>query len=108
MNATLLIDAIVRQTTVLIATLATAAGHRAPLARVADQVFSDLVGELKEQGLGNKVIADMFGMALRALLRAHPNSVYGDRVNALMARLQAKSSNEGASPMKDTERGGNQ
>jgi len=65
MNVTLLIDAIVRQTTILIAELATASGTRAPLAHTANQVFLDLVHELKEQGLGNKVIADMFGMALR-------------------------------------------
>jgi hypothetical protein len=65
MGSTYLIDAIVRQTTVLIATLATASGHRAPLAGLANQVFADLVKELKEQGLGNKVIADMFGLALR-------------------------------------------
>jgi len=65
MDATVLIDAIVRQTTVLVAQLATAAGGRAPLTHVANQVFVDLVRELKEQGLGNKVIADMFGLALR-------------------------------------------
>jgi hypothetical protein len=65
MNAVLVIDAIVRQTTVLVAALATSAGQRAPLAHVADQVFSDLVRELKDQGVGQKVIADMFGMALR-------------------------------------------
>lgn len=65
MNVNLLIDAIVRQTTILIATLATAGGGRAPLAHLANQVFADLVRELKEQGLGNKVIADMFGLALR-------------------------------------------
>jgi hypothetical protein len=64
MNVNVLIDAIVRQTTVLIAQLATAAGVRAPLAHTANQVFVDLVRELKEQGLGNKVIADMFGLAL--------------------------------------------
>jgi hypothetical protein len=64
-NVTLLIDAIVRQTTVLIAQLATSAGARTPLAHTANQVFLDLVAELKHQGLGNKVIADMFGMALR-------------------------------------------
>jgi predicted MarR family transcription regulator len=64
-NSTLLIDAIVRQTTVLIAALATASGQRTPLAHIAEQVFADLVRELKEHGLGNKVIADMFGMALR-------------------------------------------
>src|SRR4029079_7790777 len=61
----LLIDAIVRQTTVLIAQLATAAGARAPLAHTANQVFVDLVHELKDQGLGNKIIADMFGLSLR-------------------------------------------
>src|SRR6185295_90232 len=65
MNVNLLIDAIVRQTTVLIAQLATAAGARAPLAHTANQVFLDLVHELKDQGLGNKVIADMFGVTLR-------------------------------------------
>ena len=65
MSSTRLIDAVVRQTTVLIASLATAAGQRATLARVANQVFADLVSELKQQGLGNKVIADMFGLALR-------------------------------------------
>jgi hypothetical protein len=41
-NAALLIDAIVRQTVVLIATLATGAGQRASLSHVADQVFTDL------------------------------------------------------------------
>jgi hypothetical protein len=65
MDAAVLIDAVVRQTTVLIAQLATSVGSRAPLAHTANQVFVDLVRELKEQGLGNKVIADMFGMALR-------------------------------------------
>lgn len=65
MDSGLLIDAIVRQTTVLIAQLATAGGGRAQLAHTANQVFLDLVAALKEQGLGNKVIADMFGMALR-------------------------------------------
>ncbi len=65
MNVNLLIDAVVRQTTVLVAQLATAAGTRATMAYTANQVFIDLVRELKEQGLGNKVIADMFGLALR-------------------------------------------
>lgn len=66
MNASVLIDSIVRQTTILIAQLATAEGGRAQLAHTANQVFLDLVQELKQQGLGNKVIADMFGMALRS------------------------------------------
>ncbi|HVZ33358.1 MAG TPA: crosslink repair DNA glycosylase YcaQ family protein, partial [Polyangiaceae bacterium] len=65
MNIQVLIDSIVRQTTILIAQLATSAGVRAPLAHVANQVFLELVTELKAQGLGNKVIADMFGLALR-------------------------------------------
>ena len=66
MNIPLLIDAVVRQTTILIAQLSTAGGLRAPLAHVANQVFLDLVLELERQGLGRKVIADMFGLALRS------------------------------------------
>jgi hypothetical protein len=66
MDAKLLIDAIVRQTTVLIAQLSTAAGIRAPLAHVADQVFLDLASEIEAQGVGRKVVADMFGLALRS------------------------------------------
>lgn len=69
MNVTLLIDAIVRQTTVLIAQLATAGGVRAPLAHVATQVFIELARELESQGVSRKVSADMFGMALRAYVR---------------------------------------
>ena len=65
MNVNALIDAIVRQTTILIAHLATAAGARAPLAHVANEVFRELALELRAQGVGGKVIADMFGMALR-------------------------------------------
>lgn len=69
MDFAALIDAIVRQTTVLIAQLATTAGIRAPLAHVANQVFLDLVRELEAQGLGRKVVADMFGIALRSYQR---------------------------------------
>ena len=54
-----------RQTTVLIAELSTAAGIRAPLAHLADQVFVNLAKEIEAQGVGRKVAADMFGMALR-------------------------------------------
>jgi hypothetical protein len=64
-----LIDAIVRQTTVLIGQLSTVAGIRAPLARVADQVFLDLARELEAQGVARKVAADMFGLALRSYQR---------------------------------------
>jgi hypothetical protein len=83
-SGTLLIDSIVRQTTVLIATLATATGNRASLAHVANQVLSNLAAELKSQGIGNKVIADMFGMALRT---------YHDKV----ARLAESKSESGRS-----------
>jgi len=66
MNIRLLIDSIMQQTTVLIGQLSTAAGVRAPLARVADQVFLDLARELDAQGVAHRVAADMFGLALRS------------------------------------------
>jgi hypothetical protein len=66
MNAQILIDAVVRQTMVLIAQLSTADGTRSPLSHVADEVFMGLVRELEAQGVGKKVIADMFGIALRS------------------------------------------
>jgi hypothetical protein len=66
MNVKLLIDGVVRQTTVLIAQLSTAAGVRAPLSHLANQVFLSLATEIESQGVGRKVVADMFGMALRA------------------------------------------
>jgi hypothetical protein len=69
MNVRLLIDAIVRQTTVLIAQIATSGGLRAPLAHVAGQVFMDLARELENQGVPSRVRADMFGMALRTYQR---------------------------------------
>lgn len=76
-NANLLIDAVMRQTTVLIAQLATSAGLRAPLANIADAVFTDLADELEGQGVSRKVAADMFGMALRS---------YQSKVRRLAAR----------------------
>ena len=48
-------DALVRQTTVLIAQLSTTAGIRAPLAHVADQVFVELVK--CQQGAINSLLA---------------------------------------------------
>lgn len=66
MNTEILIDAIVRQTTVLLAQLATGSGGRAKLTNTANQVFLDLVNELKSQGVSHAVIADMFGLALRS------------------------------------------
>jgi hypothetical protein len=66
LDVKLLIDAIVRQTTVLIAQLSTSAGIRAPLSHIADQVFLDLASEIEAQGVTRKVAADMFGLALRS------------------------------------------
>ena len=66
MNTQVLIDAIVRQTMILIAQLSTTDGVRSPLSHVSDEVFMGLVRELENQGLGKKVIADMFGLALRS------------------------------------------
>jgi hypothetical protein len=69
MTIELLIQSIVRQTTILIAQLATSGGARAPLAQVASQVFLDLVAELNRQGVSRKVSADMFGLGLRTYQR---------------------------------------
>jgi DNA-binding Lrp family transcriptional regulator len=69
MTVELLIHAMVRQTTILIAQLATARGVRAPLAQIANQVFLDLVSELERQGVSRKVSADMFGLGLRTYRR---------------------------------------
>ncbi|MBN2191585.1 MAG: hypothetical protein JW751_02115 [Polyangiaceae bacterium] len=66
MNLRLLIDGIVRQTTVLIAQLSTSSGVRAPLSHVADQVFLELAREIEAQGVRQQVAADMFGLALRS------------------------------------------
>jgi DNA-binding MarR family transcriptional regulator len=69
MTIELLIHAIVRQTTILIAQLATARGVRAPLAQIANHVFLDLVSELERQGVSRKVSADMLGLGLRTYRR---------------------------------------
>ncbi|MES1175609.1 MAG: hypothetical protein ABUL62_14910 [Myxococcales bacterium] len=69
MTIELLIHAIVRQTTILIAQLATSRGVRAPLAQIADQVFIELVREIERQGVSRKVSADMFGLGLRTYRR---------------------------------------
>ncbi len=69
MTIDLLLQAIVRQTTILIAQLATSRGIRAPLAQIANQVFLDLVGELERQRVSRKVSADMFGLGLRTYRR---------------------------------------
>jgi hypothetical protein len=69
MTIALLIQAIVRQTTILIAQVATSGHSRAPIAQVASQVFLELVRELERQGVSRKVSADMFGMGLRTYQR---------------------------------------
>lgn len=66
MHLRLLIDGIVRQTTVLLAQLSTSSGARSPLSHIADQVFFELAKEIEAQGVKRRVAADMFGMALRA------------------------------------------
>ena len=58
-----------QQTTILIAQLSTAAGIRAPLAHIADEVFLHLSDSIEKQGVSRKVAADMFGMALRTYQR---------------------------------------
>jgi hypothetical protein len=69
MTLELLIHSIVRQTTILIAQIATSGGTRAPLAQIADQVFLDLVRELERQGVSRRIGADMFGLGLRTYQR---------------------------------------
>lgn len=66
MNVDPIIDAIVREMARLIAELATVAGQRAPLADVSDRLFVELVAALKARDVSGKVIADMFGVALRS------------------------------------------
>lgn len=58
-----------RQTTVLIAEMATSFGIRAPLAHIADQVFLELSREIEQHGVSRGVAADMFGMTLRTYQR---------------------------------------
>jgi len=69
MDIKILIDSIMRQTTVLLGQLSVSAGVRAPLSHLADEVFLSLSQELESQGLSRKVVADMFGLALRGYQR---------------------------------------
>ncbi len=66
MDVQLVTQYIVRQTTVLLAQISTAAGLRSPLSHVANQVFFELARELEGQGVSRNVVADMFGLALRS------------------------------------------
>src|SRR5690349_12166101 len=69
MTVRVLIEAIMREMTVLLAELATSGGIRAPLANIADRVFMELARELDAHGVSRTVSADMFGLALRTYLR---------------------------------------
>ena len=95
MDTKRLIDAIVQQTTILIAQISTAAGIRSPLAHVADQVFLVLSRELEAQGVTRKVAADMFGLALRSyqkkIQRLGESATYRDRTlwGAVVEHLRA-------------------
>lgn len=66
MTSRFVIDAVIQQTTILVAQLATAKGVRAPLSHVEDQVFLELANAIEAQGVSRKVAADMFGLALRS------------------------------------------
>lgn len=65
MDVSLLIDAVVRQTMVLIANLVRATDHRPQLERIAQQVFLELNDELRRQGVRASLLAGLFGMKLR-------------------------------------------
>ncbi len=69
MRTNVLVDAIIRQTTVLIAQLTVHDGSRSPLTHLADEVFLSLSQELEDQGVTRTVVADMFGLALRSYQR---------------------------------------
>ena len=87
MQIRLLIDDIVRQTTLLIGQLSTAAGLREPLSHIADQVFLELARELDARGVRLKVAADMFGMTLRSYqLKVRRLSEQNDRRGASLWR----------------------
>jgi len=91
-TAQVLIDALVQQFTVLTAQIATSGGLRAPIAHIANQVFVELSRELQSQGVGRKVSADMFGMALRAYQRklkrlSTPDAAVQTLWGALLERL---------------------
>jgi hypothetical protein len=111
-NVKLLIDAIMRQTTVLIAQLSTAAGVRAPLADVADQVFLSLAREIEAQGVGRKVVADMFGLALRGYQKktqrlASSSTVQGKTLfEAVLEFVEKEAGSQRAQLLKRFERDG--
>jgi len=66
MKRTVLIDAVVRQMMELVAEIAVAEGKRAPLSDITSNAYLDLCRALSAKGLSSKVIADMFGITVRA------------------------------------------
>ena len=66
MNVDPIIDAVVRETARLIVELATVSGQRAQLTDVTDRLYLELVSALRARDVSGKVIADMFGVALRS------------------------------------------
>lgn len=65
MSAALLIQSIVRQTTILLAQLGNTGEERSPLAHLTTQVFYELAQELERMGVTRRVSADMFGLGQR-------------------------------------------
>jgi hypothetical protein len=61
--------ALIRDTTTLVAALATRDGARMPLGPLADRLFHGLACELHAKQIRRRVAADMFGMVPRAYLR---------------------------------------
>ena len=64
-----LADALIREASTLIASVATREGSRMPLSRVPDRLFHGLASELHSMQVRRRVAADMFGMVPRAYLR---------------------------------------
>jgi hypothetical protein len=69
MSLELLIDALTREASALIASAATQGGARTSLAHASDRLFHGLAVELQALNVRRRVCADMFGMAPRAFLR---------------------------------------
>ena len=61
--------ALIRDTTTLLAAVATRGGARMPLGPLADRLFHGLACELHAKQIRRRVAADMFGMVPRAYLR---------------------------------------
>ena len=93
-----LIDGIVRQTTVLVAQLSTVAGIRAPLSRVADQVFLNLARELEAQGVGRKVVVVPI---VAAVVRIKPllECIVGHKLKARTASFDSKARYDFGNPI---------